>query len=94
MGVQSHTLAVYLRGQSQRDGDMYLMINGSQSEQRFVIQVAADAPWRRVIDTALDAPEDFAEQPEQAPICGSQYRLGAHSIAVLASGPRARTAGA
>ena len=94
MGVQSHTLAVYLRGQSQRDGDMYLMINGSQSEQRFVIQVAADAPWRRVIDTALDAPEDCAEQPEQAPICGSQYRLGAHSIAVLASGPRARTAGA
>ncbi len=94
MGARSHALAVYLRGQSQRDGDLYLMINGSEREQRFVIQVAADAPWRRVIDTGLKAPEDFAEQAEQVAICESQYRLGAHAIAVLASGPRARAAGA
>ncbi len=91
MGPLSRTLAVHLRGASQGDCDMYIMINGTSSEQRFALQVEASGKWQRVLDTALGAPEDFPEETDRPVHSSSDYVLGPHAIAVLAS--TASTAG-
>ena len=83
MGPGSQTLAVYLDGRSQRDGDLYVMINGSEREETFAVQVPRPGAWRRVLDTGLASPEDFPEPPCAQPIAGACYRLGARAIAVL-----------
>src|SRR5581483_9840249 len=38
MGPESRTLAVYLRGDSQQDADLYVMVNASPSDVTFEIQ--------------------------------------------------------
>lgn len=84
MGPQSHTLAVHLRGASQRDCDLYLMINGAEREQRFDIQVAPEGAWRLIFDTGLASPADFREGSDEAPLESAQYVLGPRAIALLA----------
>jgi glycogen operon protein len=51
-------LAVFLRGGSQDDCDLYLMINGGTEPVSFVLQEAG-ARWRQVIDTARPSPGDI-----------------------------------
>ncbi len=58
-------IAMLLRGASQRDDDLYVMINGGADPMTFVIQDAADA-WRVAIDTSRAAPEDIEiEHPRE-----------------------------
>ena len=88
MGPQSHTLAVYIDGASQRDIDLYILINGSDREETFEIQLPRPHGWRRVLDTGLASPQDFPDPPSARPVAESPYRLGARAIAVLCSDPR------
>jgi glycogen operon protein len=70
-----------LSGASQRDSDLYVMINGGAEPVSFVVQDAAK-PWRVVIDTARPSPEDIqlARPPElQRP----SYLVDARSVVVL-----------
>jgi isoamylase len=84
MGANSHTLALYLDGASQRDVDLYVLINGCDRATAFEIQVARPGGWRRVLDTGLESPADFPEPAATAsPLAGTSYRLEARSIAVL-----------
>ncbi len=91
MGPRSGTLAVHLRGASQGDCDLYIMINGESCERRFTIQVEAPGLWRRVLDTTLAAPQDFALDADRVVLRSAQYDLGPQAIAVLVgpAGPNA-----
>lgn len=94
MGPQSRTLALHLRGSSQDDVDLYIMINGSDAEQRFEIQVGRPGTWSRVFDTGLATPEDFPDEAGNASQVGRDYVLGARAIAILAAhGAKAAVSG-
>jgi hypothetical protein len=57
------------------------MISGYNDRRCFSIQ--ARGPWRRVVDTGLESPEDVAETGE-APLWGArEYSSGARSVVVL-----------
>ena len=40
-------------------------------------------PWRRIIDTALDPPDDVAVLDSAPPVRGATYRADAHSVVML-----------
>lgn len=84
--VESRCLAMYLTGQSLRDGDLYLMVNAFWQPQTFRIG-APEGPsaWRRVLDTGLDSPDDFADG-EGDSIGSDEYTLVSRSVALLLRG--------
>ena len=89
MGRNSRTLALYLDGASQRDVDLYMLINGSDRTTTFEIQVARPGGWRRVLDTGLKSPDDFPEPAATAPpLAGTSDRLEVRSIALLCAAGR------
>ena len=51
-------VAFCLRGESQADDDLYVMINGSADAVSFVVQ-DAPGPWRVAVDTARPSPDDI-----------------------------------
>lgn len=82
------TLAFHLRGSTQGDVDLYVMINGSAAEQEFLIQDPVPhgpAPdrWERVIDTARDSPDDIVSLGDAKPVTEPPYRVEARSVVVL-----------
>ncbi|MGH7140827.1 MAG: hypothetical protein ACREHD_34280 [Pirellulales bacterium] len=84
MGNDSRTLAVYLRGASQQDADLYLMINASAGDASFQLHEGQPGEWRRVIDTALPSPDDIQDEPHAAPaLRASTYTVQARSVVVL-----------
>ena len=56
--LSSRVVALYLRGASQGDRDLYLMINGGADAVPFVIQDVGE-PWHLVVDTARRSPDDI-----------------------------------
>jgi glycogen operon protein len=44
---------------------------------------APDLPWRRVVDTALDAPDDVCELAAAPAVTGGTYRAAEHSVVLL-----------
>jgi glycogen operon protein len=78
---ESRSLAFCLRGASQRDDDIYVMINAYWKELEFQIQGGAEREWRRIVDTALPSPDDFSEHG--LPLDHSKYTVAPRSIAVL-----------
>ena len=56
MGDDSHSLAYALRGASQGDCDLYVMINAYHEPLTFTIQEGRPGCWERVIDTGLQSP--------------------------------------
>jgi glycogen operon protein len=84
MSPESQTLAYCLHGASQRDCDMYVMINASQEASIFEVQEAQAGDWRRVIDTSRPSPDDFRAPSDEATLTSSSYTVGARSIVVLA----------
>jgi glycogen operon protein len=75
----SHTLAFTLR-----DGDhLHFMLNAYREPLVFELPPSLDAPWRRIVDTARAAPDDFCD-PEEAPrVEGATYELAPRSMVVL-----------
>ena len=51
-------IAMLLRGASQSDDDLYVMVNSGSAEARFVIQDPG-TDWRIAVDTAKPPPEDI-----------------------------------
>lgn len=78
---EARTLAYCLRGQSQNDNDLYVMINAYWEDLDFVIQESYG--WRRVVDTSLAAPGDVLEPGHEEPIGEPRYRVAARSVVVL-----------
>jgi len=63
------------------DVDIYVMINGDDAELEFTIQ--APGPWRLVVDTFREPPDDIASPGAEPPITWSTYTVAARSIVVL-----------
>lgn len=78
---ESRALAYCLRGQSQNDNDLYVMINAHWEEADFAIQEGYG--WRRVIDTSLCGPQDILEPEHEEPIGTTHYRVKPRSVVVL-----------
>ncbi len=79
------TLAWCLRGASQLDNDIYVMVNGSAADVNFEIQEGAPGRWQLVADTGLPSPEDYREPADRRTLLSPIYRVGARSVVVLCS---------
>jgi isoamylase len=78
---EARRLAYCLRGQSQNDNDLYVMINAHWEDADFAIQESYG--WKRVVDTALHSPQDVLDPGHEEPIGESHYRVKARSVVVL-----------
>ncbi|MGH9433088.1 MAG: glycogen debranching protein [Terriglobia bacterium] len=91
LSPQSHTLAFCLRGASQNDEDIYVVINACWQDLTFTIQEGNSQNWKRVVDTSLASPDDFSDVP--APISSLAYPVKARSVVVFLRSPaQAKTA--
>lgn len=88
LGHESRTLAVYIDGASQRDVNLYIMINGSEEPVEFENQVADGGDWRLIFDTGLNSPEDFPESSARIMLQSKVYRVAARSIAMIGVFPQ------
>jgi glycogen operon protein len=79
----SRALAYFLRGSSLKDNDFYVMINAFWKDLVFTIQEGRAGVWRRVVDTSLVSPDDFAEASRGYPTSSLKYLVKARSIVVL-----------
>jgi isoamylase len=82
-GETSRQLAYCLRGASQGDRDLYVMINAGAEDVVFTIQEGDPSDWRPVIDTGRPSPADIVPEAEARPLAGAEYALKARSVAVL-----------
>lgn len=83
LSFDSHSLTFFLQGAAQKDNDLYVMINAYREDLGFQIQAGAAAEWRRVVDTSLESPFDFAEPGSEDPLRSLQYRVAARSVVIL-----------
>lgn len=60
LSPESRNVAVLLRGASQADDDLYIMVNAAAESVRMTIQGVAGPAWRRHIDTAQSSPNDIS----------------------------------
>ncbi|MEN9934740.1 MAG: hypothetical protein RLZZ387_1319 [Chloroflexota bacterium] len=79
----SHSLAYCLHGASQRDGDVYVMINAYWEPLVFTVQEGAAGEWRRVVDTSLPSPDDIVDEQSALPLHSLEYAVGPRSMVVL-----------
>jgi glycogen operon protein len=78
---ESRALAYCLRGQSQNDNDLYVMINAHWQDAHFVMQEGYG--WRRAIDTSLPGPQAMLDPGNEEPIGTTSYCVKARSVVVL-----------
>jgi glycogen operon protein len=52
----------------------------------FELPPPAGKPWRRWIDTALDAPDDIVPWQDAPPVAGDKYTTAARSVVILYAG--------
>ena len=81
LSAESRSLAFCLRGASQADEDIYVMINAHWEEREFHILEGTAEGWRRIVDTALPSPDDFREPG--LPLEALKYLVAPRSIVVL-----------
>ncbi|MFL6303888.1 MAG: glycogen debranching protein, partial [Candidatus Sulfotelmatobacter sp.] len=81
LSPDSHSLAFCLHGASQNDQDIYVMINGYWENLDFQIQEGTASEWTRIVDTALPAPNDFANSSD--PLRKLSYLVQPRSVVVL-----------
>jgi len=79
----SHTLAYCLHGGSQKDADLYVMINAYSEELTFRVQEGRPEDWWRAVDTNLPSPQDIAEPGQGVRLNNLDVRVGARSVVVL-----------
>jgi len=77
----SHSLAFCLKGKSQGDRDVYVMINSYWESIDF--HFMEPGPWCRVVDTSLEPPLDFLPEDHLEEIQHPHYAVGSRSVAVF-----------
>jgi isoamylase len=81
-GDASHSLAYELLHESGEH--FYVMLNAYWESLEFELPPATSGgSWRRLIDTALESPDDFGEPPQQLASGQEEYACQARSSAVL-----------
>jgi glycogen operon protein len=83
MSQPSRNLAFCLRGASQGDDDLYVMVNAHAEPLQFTVQDGAAAEWRRVIDTGRESPDDIREPGQEDPLRSGRYTVRPRSVVVL-----------
>jgi isoamylase len=83
LGYWSHSLAFCLRGASQQDRDIYVMINAYWEDLDFRIQEGKPEEWLRIVDTSMPSPFDICEVKEAKIVASEPYEVKARSIVVL-----------
>jgi glycogen operon protein len=83
MSYPSRSLAFCLRGASQQDIDIYVMINSYWEDLPFTIQEGEPVQCQRIIDTSLDSPGDFCERDTEIYLQSGTYVVKARSVVVL-----------
>lgn len=79
----SRSLAFCLRGASQGDDDVYVMVNAYWEPLDFTVQDVDPAEWFRVIDTGRASPEDIREPGREVRQMSARYTVGPRSVVVL-----------
>ena len=74
LSYDSHSLAYCLRGASQGDCDLYVMINAYHEPLSFPIQETRSGGWKRAIDTGLESPDDIAEPGREVAVTSMEYQ--------------------
>ena len=81
LSTDSRSLAFCLRGASQGDDDIYVMINAYWEALPFRIQEGEPRDWLRIVDTGLPSPADFLEPG--LPMQSAVYEVAPRSVVVL-----------
>ena len=81
LSQDARSLAFCLKGASQRDDDIYVMINAYWEPLTFTVQEGTARDWMRIVDTNLPSPQDFSERG--VPVDRMTYEVGPRSIVVL-----------
>ena len=85
LGPDSHSVALTMRTDA---GALEVIFNAYWEALDFELPRPGDdgEPWRRVVDTSLDPPDDIAVGPaEPVEVTGATYRVGPRSVVVLAA---------
>lgn len=83
LSASSYSIAYVLRGGSERDDDLHVIVNAWTESLEFTIQDGTAAEWRRVVASARDAPDDIAEDLHGGVLNHQTHRVGARSVVVL-----------
>lgn len=67
------------------DIDLHVLLNMEWEDLDFDLPQVAGRQWYRVVDTALDSPDDFREPEDEPVIAGNIYGAQKHSVVVLIS---------
>jgi glycogen operon protein len=70
-----------LRGESQQDRDLYVIVNGGDEPVTFVLQHNTK-PWQLAVDTSRPSPDDI-ELERPRPLARPSYLAAGHSVVVL-----------
>jgi glycogen operon protein len=84
----SHSIALTLQG-THADFLVHVMLNAYWEPLTFALPSVLDRvpPWRRWIDTALDAPDDICALERSSPVIQSTYTVRPRSSVLLVSSP-------
>jgi glycogen operon protein len=83
LGHDSHSVAFCLRGASQGDDDIYVMVNASSEALEFDLQDGAPDEWRRIVDTGRESPDDIVEPGHEISLTLPRYPIASRSVVVL-----------
>jgi glycogen operon protein len=83
LSYHSRSLAFLLRGASQGDRDLYVMINAYWEPLTFTIQSGRPERWSRVIDTSRASPGDILDPDIGAPLTSPTCIVQPRSVVVL-----------
>lgn len=79
----SRSLAYCLRGQSEQDSSIYVMINAYWQPLSFVIQEGQPEDWSRIVDTSLPTPNDFIDACDASDLTSRTYEVQPRSIVIF-----------
>ena len=85
LGDDSHSIALTIRADA---GALHLIFNAYWEPLEFELPApdVAAGPWRRIVDTSLDAPDDIAADIDAATeVSGATYRAEPRSVVLLAA---------
>jgi glycogen operon protein len=82
---ESRHFAYCLHGGSQRDHDLYVMVNADWQPHTFYIQEYVPDRWKVAVDTGRETPQDIFEPGTEPLVRNQQYTVEPRSVVVLVS---------
>jgi glycogen operon protein len=83
---ESRAFSYCLRGASEDDIDLYVMLNTDSNPKTFQIQEGTPGSWTRFVDTARATPGDICECSGKEVVDSVHYTVQERSVVVLTKG--------